>query len=154
MGTKPIEDMTEQWAAVLAMLIDTDGCIYATKGGRKGRLHAGVRVGMCGVIPVLMAEMWGGVLFKRFNPRTGNYLYTWRIGRGRESLRSFLIKIKPYLKQKQKQAELALKMCDILDEKPEGYEKQLQELREEISRLNQARAPDIDITKLNTFLKK
>jgi len=139
MGTKPIEDMTQGEAKQLAMLIDTDGCIYATKR------NAGIRVGMCGIIPVIMAEMWGGRLHTR---RTRNkIMYTWILVR-RELLRPFLIKIKPHLIQKQKQAELALKMCDILDEKPEGYKKQLEESKMEINKLNQAPAPDIDITKL------
>jgi len=135
------EDMTELWAARLAMLIDTDGCIYATKR------NAGIRVGMCGIIPIMMSGMWGGRLHKRYNLRTKNFKYTWILVR-RKLLRSFLIKIKPHLIQKRKQAELALKMCDILDKKPEGYKKRLEELKMKISKLNQARAPDIDITKL------
>jgi len=106
---------------------------------------------MCSKIPVDTAELWGGTLIKRSERRAllkgGKYMYTWVLDR-RELIRSFLMKIKPHLKEKQKQAELALKMCDILDEKPEGYKKQLEELRTEISRLNHAPAPDIDITKL------
>lgn len=147
-GKRNLEDMTEQEAKVLAMLIDTDGSIYATTRGRKRNITPGVRVGMSGLIPILMFKLWGGALFKGFNQRTKNYMYTWRVGRGRKDLRSFLIKIKPHLMQKQKQAELALEMLDILDEKPEGDKEQLEELRKEMKRLNHARAPDIDITKL------
>lgn len=57
------------------------------------------------------------------------------------------------MKEKQKQAELALQMCDILDEKPEGYRKQLEELRTEISGLNHATGPKIDITNLKGIRK-
>ena len=46
---------------------------------------------------------------------------------------------------KKEQAELALKMCDILDAKPEGYKKMQKELKAELSRLNNAPAPDIDL---------
>ena len=147
MGKRSIEDMTEEEAKVLAMLIDTDGCIYATTRGRKRNITLGVRVGMSGKIPVDMVMLWGGRLFKHTKKTGKKYYYTWAVSK-RELLRSFLIKIKPHLIQKQKQAELALKMCDILDEKPEGYKKRLEELRIEIRKLNQAPAPDIDITKL------
>ena len=150
MGTKLIEDMTEEEAKQLAMLIDTEGTIVGTKS-RKSGSKPRIAVGMYSRIPVLMSELWGGTIIKRSKRRAllkgGKYMYTWNLDR-RELVRSFLIKIKPYLEEKQKQAELALKMCDILDEKSQGYKQKLEELRMEISKLNHALPPDIDITKL------
>lgn len=153
LGTKNIEDMTEEEAKLLAMLIDTEGCIYATqtKTQTKGfNIHPGIAVGMRSRTPVDEAELWGGTLSKRFED--GNYKYTWYLSR-RKLVRAFLLKIKPYLKEKRKEAELALKMCDILDAKPEGYKKVMEELKAEISRLNQALAPNVDITKLKGVIK-
>ena len=147
MGKRNLEDMTEEEARALAMLIDTDGCIYAVTRGRKGGITAGARVGMSGRIPILMVELWGGTIYKRYNLQTKNWAFIWRIG-DRERTRVFLKKIKPYLLQKQKQAELALEILDLLDDKPEEYMKQVWELKMEISRLNHARMVNVDINKL------
>lgn len=71
----------------------------------------------------------------------------WRLNK-RRLIRLFLLKIKPYLQLKQKQAELALKMCDIADRKDVGWKGELKRLATEISKLNHPPPLDIDITKL------
>ena len=97
MGTKPIEDMMEEEAKVLAILIDTEGTIVATKS-REGRIRPSIAVGMYGRIPIDTAESWGGTLIERSERRAllkgGKYMYTWRLDK-RELISSFLMKIKP-----------------------------------------------------------
>jgi len=141
---RTIKTMSEEEAKVLAMLIDTEGTICATES--HGTVYFTIRVGMSGWIPPLMVHIWGGKITKRFNKKTKNWHYTWIISPN--SRRPFLEEIKPYLLQKQEQADLALKMCDVKDQKPDGYRERLEELRRNISMLNHKRVPEIDLTNL------
>jgi len=152
-GTKLIDYMTTEEAKLLAMLIDTEGSICASRHyiHYRRNVYPHVYVEMRSEMPIVTAELWGGVLLKRLC-KDGNYKYTWSLN-DRKLLRAFLSKIKPYLQLTQKQADLALQMCDILDAKPKGYRKLLERLRREMSRLNHAPAPDIDITKLRGIIK-
>lgn len=53
-----------------------------------------------------------------------------------------------HLQIKQKQAESALKICDITDAKRQGWKEEKQKMLEELSKLNDPPPMDIDITSL------
>jgi len=137
---KPFKEAIRKQRIQLAMLIDTDGSINATKHGRP---H--VKVGMSSKMPVILWKLWGGYISKRKEPGKKVH-YEWEINE-RVRVRAVLLTIKHYLQLKQPQARLALKMIDLLENKPEGYEQKLKLLAKELSRLNHAPSPDIDLEK-------
>jgi hypothetical protein len=140
---KRLEDMDETEARFLALLTDTEGCI-STKSYRQPFFA----VKMASLLPLRMCEKWGGTISKN-KPEKGKLLYRWDIT-PRNVLRVFLEKIKPYLVLKQKQAELALQMIDILgplhSKINEEQRKQLKALNDEIHKYIRADVPDIDLT--------
>ena len=148
-GTKAIKDMTDVEAQLLALLIDAEGCISAGISGECDIVHPSLSVNMRTQIPVETAQKWGGALFKRWEK--GKWTYRWAVAQ-RASLRVILLKIKPYLQLKQKQAELALEMCDVADRKAQGWKEELKRLKAEINALNPPPSLDIDITKLKNVV--
>lgn len=145
--------MDETEAKLLAMLIDTEGCISAGESGSSRNFRPTIGVSMRSEIPVIYARKWGGYLYKRLTPchivdkKEVKLEYRWLLGPQRK-LRFFLQKIKPYLINKQKQAEIALEMLDVIQLRKEGYRERLKQLKTELCELNHLSPPDIDLTEL------
>ena len=146
-GTQQIEDMTDIEAKLLAQLIDTDGAIET-------RLYYPyqpfIRLTTLNARPAC-AKRWGGMVDRqRINSYVDSYvegegagngagnskiMYSWRLI-DCEPLRTALLKIEPYLKNNQHQAQVALKMLTILDAKGEGYKAELKQLKNQMNDLN------------------
>lgn len=146
LGRNPLEDMDVTEARFLAALADTEGCISAQFSHYYTPVFS---VKMASLLPLWMCQKWGGALFKN-KPKKGKLLYKWNL-MSRNELRILLEKIKPYLLLKQKQAEIALQMLDVLNKpflrikQTEEQRNQLKALRDEIHKFNHAEVPDIDL---------
>ena len=133
------EKATECERVKLAMLIDTDGSINPT-----GHQRPHIKVSGRSKLPVVMWKKWGGYIGKSYLKSGKRIEYEWEINE-RERVRTFLRAIEPYLIIKKPQAQIALKMIELLENKPEGYKHKLRSFAEELSRLNHAPCPDIDL---------
>lgn len=138
-GHKKFENMSDVEAAYLAALIDGEGCICMFKSGKSYALY--VNVVMTASLPDELCEEWGGCFYHRkapkdtYKPSNNWYIYS------QERIIAFLLKIKPYLRVKGKQADLALEACAIFQEKPENYKEKLKELTKKMHDLNK-KGPD------------
>jgi len=141
---KHIEEITEEEAKLLALLIDTEGSISPALDNKKRYAYPHIGVHMRSVIPLVYAKKWGGYIGKGRDRDTGRLAYYWETSK-QELVRSILLKIKPYLMLKKRQAELALEMLDLLNCKPEGWQEKTLELRNKIRELNDTQAPDVDL---------
>ncbi len=121
----------------LATLIDTDGSIKISE-----HKYPCIYLGMSSELPVLMWEIYGGYIGKRYPE--GKIHYEWEVGK-RGDVKSFLLAIEPYLIIKQQQARIAIKMINLLEKKPPRYKEELRRLAKEVSDLNNALSPDIDL---------
>lgn len=138
MGEK-FEEATECERMQLAMLVDTDGSINPTEHQRP---H--IKVSGRSELPVMMWKKWGGYIAKSYVKGGKRIEYEWEINE-RKRVKAFLLMIEPHLMIKQPQARIALEMINLLENKPEGYKQELKLLSKELSRLNHAPAPDIDL---------
>ncbi len=143
-GLKGFDDLKEFECRELAMLIDTDGSINPIS-----HLRPHIKVGMSSELPILMWELYGGCLNKEY--RKGKKIhYEWEVNK-REQVRDFLIAIIDYLIIKKPQARIGLKMVNLLEKKPPNYKETLNSLAEELSKLNHALSPDIDIEEFKAW---
>lgn len=134
---KKIDQMKDVEAAYLAGLIDGEGSIKVA-----AHRYPNFQVYMATDLPVLLAMEWGGMFNALPYKTKGKGVFVWEINQ-RGLLRRFLLKIKPYLRLKQRQAELALKMCDLLDTKPLHLEEEIKKMAKMMSELNDLPLPDI-----------
>lgn len=148
LGAKKIEEMTEIEARELAMLIDTDGCIYYDRSDYS--VH--IIVQMAALLPTQMAEEWGGLIYKRI-PKGEKRQYRWDLGR-RKRVKLLLEKIKFYLKVKKDQADIALRILDITEAKAKDWREEASRLGEELKKLHRSQPPDIDLTTLKGVVEK
>lgn len=140
-GTQKISEISEQQANFIAAVIDSDGSI--AKSGSEIRIVVGQRDSE---IVVGLAERFGGTLYAPLVK--SEPFYRWILG-DRESKRQLLKKILPYLKIKQRQANLALELFDVLDEKKADWKTERKRILTEISHLNSGlERTCVDITKL------
>lgn len=144
-GWKKFEKATEKERAQLAMLIDTDGSIKVSGG-----IYPNLRVGMSSELPVIMWKKWGGYIDKRETDTPKKWHYAWEINK-LQDVKSFLSIIQHDLVIKRRQAHIALQMVKLHENKPERYKEKLESFGKEVSRLNLAPAPDID---LSLFMKR
>jgi hypothetical protein len=131
-GRRRFEDMTVEDAVYLACLVDCEGCI-----GIYGRYTmAQIDIHMTAGFPRALCEEWGGGIYSEDdkNPRHKIYEH-WKIME-QDRVRVFLLKIKPYLRLKRRQADLALRIIDVCSEKGEGWKGERDHIREETHKLN------------------
>ena len=150
-GTKKIEHIKEIEARELACLIDTEGSIHPCK--QRDYYYPEITLEMADVIPVKMAEKWGGRITKYEREHQEKRTYCWSLQR-RKLLQLFIPKIRLYLKIRREQADVALQMIDILNFKPKRWKEKLVRLAEELRRLNDRQPPDIDLTTLKGVARK
>lgn len=144
LGLKGFKEIKEVERRELAMLIDTDGSINPTD-----HLRPHIKVGMSSELPILIWELYGGCLNKEY--RKGKKIhYEWEVN-AREQVRDFLLAIIDYLILKKPQARIGLKMVNLLEKKPPKYKEKLESLAEELSKLNNALSPDIDIEEFKAW---
>ena len=138
-GRKKFEDATKEERIQLAMLIDTDGSINPCEG-----IYPHISVTGRSILPIVMWEKWGGYIGKYREEKGKKIGYEWEVNE-QNMVERFLSAIRPYLIIKKPQAGVGLKMIKLLKKKPESYKEKLKSLGEELSRLNHAPPPDIDL---------
>lgn len=143
-GTRQIEDMTEAEAAYIAGIVDGEGCLHLRRTG-----YPYLSVKMCSLVPVQLAETWGGTLHERPPYPHQKRSYRWRVSE-RQRLRSMLKKLVPFLQEKRRQAQICLEALDILDVKAEGWKDRLKPMVVECSALKRREPPHIDLKTLKT----
>jgi hypothetical protein len=141
---KPMEEISEEDAKLLAVLVDTDGSITTGLSEDKRYATTMISIDMHSLMPIIYAKTWGGAVHKGVEHKNGALHYGWTIQK-RELTRVVLEKIKPFLVLKKEQAELALEMLDLLDRKPQNWQNRTLKLRDSISEHNHAPAPDVDL---------
>lgn len=143
MGEKEFEEMVGCEGPVLAMLIDTEGCIYAAKS--HDYYVPEITVEMASLMPITTAQKWGGYVYKRSPVGKHKRSYRWQVLP--EHKRAFLKKVKPYLQLKREQAENAVKMLDVWENKAQGWKLESCRLAAHMRILNDSEPPDIDLEK-------
>jgi len=150
-GRKKFENATREERIQLATLIDTDGSINPSQG-----IYPHISFTGRSMLPLVLWDKWGGYSNK-YRQKEGKKIgYEWEINE-REIVEQFLLAIEPYLIIKRPQANVGLKMINLLKNKPENYKEELKSLGEELSRLNHVPPPDIDLNdkiKLLELLQK
>jgi len=126
--------MTDVEASYLAGLFDGEGCVVAFRQ-RGGFYSPYATIGMTAGLPHELWMEWGGLFYARSRGLLHKPCNVWEI-RKQGELHVFFQKIKPYLRVKYFQVDLALRMLDILGEKSEGWKEELNRMAEEMHRLN------------------
>jgi len=143
MGGKRFEDMIGCEGPVLAMLIDTEGCIYAAKS--HDYYVPEITVEMASLMPVETARKWGGYVYKRPPEGKRKRSYRWQVLP--EHKRTFLERVKPYLQLKREQAETAIDMLNVRKKETENWKFESRRLAEHMRKLNDSEPPDVDLEK-------
>jgi len=123
-------ELTEIEKAQLAMATDTDGCITICYHNNRDYAYPTYVFSGATILPIQLWKKYGGTLQ---NYRL--HLYKWKINRWK-GLKDFLRAISPYLKLKQKQAEIALRMLEFILKKPVNWKKRTLELATKLKREN------------------
>jgi hypothetical protein len=166
---KPIDEMNECQARVLAMLIDTEGSINPDKCEDNNGVYykPQICVGMASLLILFMAKIWGGRVQRKEGKEKekktergtekNKRMYYWTIssysdGRSQQ----FLRKIEPYLTTKKTQARLGLEMLEILtlnvNDRPTNWTESLQSIAVKIRELNRHREPPcLDTEQINNM---
>jgi len=124
-----------KWTAAMrqevATSLDGDGCLSIGFDKRAKTYGVGFQFKGSSKLPIFLAEKYGGTCF--YTKSDGSF--SWRVDR-QEDLAACLKSIKPYVREKTGQVDVALKALKILKEKPRGWRDRLEALRQEMGRLN------------------
>ena len=146
-GTKGLNNFTNTEASMLAMALDSDGCISAEESTNRDYYSPVFVFGGSSILPLELARRYGETVYNK-TPKGSNseiHPYTWQISK-QKSLKKFLLQIRPYVILKWKQVDIALKMLEVLEIKSEGWKKKLVKLGSDMGYANKAyKNPDIDI---------
>lgn len=86
-------------------------------------------------LPRKLWEEWGGAFCVAVQPEGCKAKNIWDIAKQNRIL-ALIIKVKPYLRVKAKQADIALKMLEILNVKTPDWKEELNRLGENMHKLN------------------
>ena len=144
-GTKGFDDLSDIEAAMLAMALDTDGCLSAANN--EDYYYPIFVFGGSSILPLELARKYGETAFKTNPKKTDkeSFPYTWQISR-QAILKKFLLLIRPYVILKWKQVDIALEMLEVLDTKPEKWKSKMIDLGLSLREANEDyKNPDVDI---------
>lgn len=110
--------MRENERAYVAGLIDGEGCIHVEK--TKGTYRPRVTVGMSEVALPLLSSMkaeWGGTLYL-LRPATDKWAAAWTWYLSGPKAKAILLEIRPFLRLKREQADIAIRMEEVRESLP------------------------------------